>query len=122
MREHRYTNHLPTSSLVTIATDPTNAAPAAAGTARSGGQTQLDYSPVLYSSSPARPNDAQTSPSAGHVAQSAEDDQWRKDLLSTLHNKLATRELLASEGVNAADLRVIDDEIAAIREARSEPF
>jgi hypothetical protein len=48
----------------------------------------------------------------------AEDDQWRQDLLVTLNNKLATRELLATEGVCAADLRIIDEEIAAIREAR----
>jgi hypothetical protein len=99
--KHRYTKYLP----------------AAAGVARSGEQTQLDYSPVLDSSSPARTNNAQISHTISHVALSADDDQWRNDLLGTLNNKLATRELLASEGVDAADLRVIDEEIAAIREA-----
>ena len=66
------------------------------------------------------------STAGAHVAQelavdnglNAEDDQWRQDLLVTLNNKLATRELLATEGVCAADLRIIDEEIAAIREAR----
>jgi glutathione S-transferase len=112
----RYTKNLPTSS---SATDSANAtAAAAAGVARSGRPTQLGYTPVLGSRSPARPNIGNP---VEHAGQRAEDDHWRKELLATLNNKLATRELLASEGVNAADLRVIDEEIAAIREARSEP-
>ena len=88
-----------------------NAATAVVGVAPLGRQTQLDYSPVLGSPSPTRPN---TGNPVGHATQGTEDDQWRKDLLATLNNKLATRELLASEGVNAADLHVLDAEIAAM--------
>ena len=107
-RNVRYTKNLPPEFSVSNG--------AAAATARSPRQTQLDFNAVQSYSSTAGLHVAQEL--AGHIDLNAEDEQWRQDLLVTLNNKLATRELLAMEGTSAADLRVLDDEIAAIREAR----
>ena len=103
----RYTKHLPTSASATVAV---------ANEVVSDRNTQQEGSAALP---PGTGRNSADEPAGRNYDSRVVDsnDQWRNDLLAKLNSKLASRALMASmEGVDETDLRVLDEEIAAIRE------